>query len=112
MEVAHGHFDTGQFTDVVDGFHGVGSIGVTSENFNVLEHARGQEDGVKCVKGIKTGGPIEGECVHVEVGEVCLEEFMPQFCCRLAPVLQNNCFGDGNFCGVVVVDVYFAAVTN
>ena len=64
------------------------------ENFNVLQHARKKGESLERVKGLKNGGPVDEECVHIEVGDLRLEGDMPQFCCRVVPAFQNSCFGD------------------
>ena len=69
-----GPFDAGKFVDIIGGFPRIGLIGVTVEDTNVPKHERGQREGVECVKESKIGWPIKEERVHIEVGDVCLDE--------------------------------------
>ena len=46
---------------------------IGGDQFNVVNHSHGQGDSVERVEGLTTGGSTNEECVHVQVGDMCLE---------------------------------------
>ena len=57
---------------------------IGGEQFNVIQHCRGEGGSVERVEGLTTGGPIneecgpiDEECMHAQVGGMCLEGHMP-----------------------------------
>ena len=50
---------------------------IGGEQFNVVDHCRGRGDSVEGVDGLTICGPIEEECVHVQVSDMRLERHTP-----------------------------------
>ena len=77
MEVTYCFFDVGQLVDIIDCLGGVWAKWIGGEQFNVVYHSRIRGGSVKRVERLVTSGHIEEECVHVQVGDVCLERLTP-----------------------------------
>ena len=69
-----------ELVDVVDCFRCFWSCRVLFEQLNVLQHHRLWQDGVQGVDRFVSYGPIEDDCVQVEVCNLGLEWYPLQSC--------------------------------